>query len=250
MDADAYPDANSELTPSAFTFVEVGTVNADTGWVMSSDGDIPYQNAANGAACNWTQFSSAGVITASNGAKKVTNDIQMDIESLTTDNATFAVGDKLAYMDSGDNNLSKSISLQQVLDNLAGAGLDRNGTTLDIVNATNGGILVDTDSIAMDIIDLDPVAIAHGDLLAFSDDSDANKVTKSASVKQLGDVYVSASSHLEIDNSSVITITADSVTNTELANMTQGTVKVGGTANAPTDLDASNDGYMLIGDGS
>ena len=32
--------------------------------------------------------------------------------------------------------------------------------------------------------------------------------------------------------------------------MTQGTVKVGGGSNAPTDLDAKTDGYILIGDGT
>ena len=35
-----------------------------------------------------------------------------------------------------------------------------------------------------------------------------------------------------------------------LENMTQGTVKVGGGSNAPTDLDASGDGKILVGDGT
>ena len=47
-----------------------------------------------------------------------------------------------------------------------------------------------------------------------------------------------------------ITINADSVENSMLANMTRGTVKVGGTANAPTDLDAKTDGQILVGDGT
>lgn len=42
----------------------------------------------------------------------------------------------------------------------------------------------------------------------------------------------------------------DSVTNDKLANMTQGTIKVGGAANAPTDLDANDDGFILVGDGT
>ncbi len=42
----------------------------------------------------------------------------------------------------------------------------------------------------------------------------------------------------------------DSVTNAKQANMTQGTVKVGGAANAPTDLDAKTSGQILVGDGS
>ncbi len=43
---------------------------------------------------------------------------------------------------------------------------------------------------------------------------------------------------------------ADFVTNTILANMTRGTVKVGGTSDAPTDLDAKGDGKIIVGDGT
>jgi len=42
----------------------------------------------------------------------------------------------------------------------------------------------------------------------------------------------------------------DGVTNDKLANIAQGFVKVGGGSNAPTDLDAKTDGYILIGDGT
>ena len=42
----------------------------------------------------------------------------------------------------------------------------------------------------------------------------------------------------------------DAVTNDKLANITRGSVKVGGANDAPTDLDASGDGTILIGDGT
>jgi hypothetical protein len=48
----------------------------------------------------------------------------------------------------------------------------------------------------------------------------------------------------------VTTIGNDKVDNDKLANMTRGTVKVGGAADAPTDLDAKTDGNILIGDGT
>ena len=45
-------------------------------------------------------------------------------------------------------------------------------------------------------------------------------------------------------------LTDDAVTNDKLANIPQGSVKVGGANDAPTDLDASGDGTILIGDGT
>jgi len=51
-------------------------------------------------------------------------------------------------------------------------------------------------------------------------------------------------------NTDALRVKDDGITNDKLANMTQGTVKVGGGSNAPTDLDAKTDGYILIGDGT
>lgn len=53
------------------------------------------------------------------------------------------------------------------------------------------------------------------------------------------------------DNSVVTTAIADNnVTNDKLADMTRGTIKVGGASNAPTDLDAKTSGQILVGDGT
>jgi hypothetical protein len=57
--------------PGAFTFVEQGTVNADTGWVSTAD-----QGGTLGTtAITWTQFSGAGQITAGAGLTKTGNQI-------------------------------------------------------------------------------------------------------------------------------------------------------------------------------
>ncbi len=48
----------------------------------------------------------------------------------------------------------------------------------------------------------------------------------------------------------VVTIVNDAVDNNKLANIARGSIKVGGVANAPTDLDAKTSGYILIGDGA
>jgi len=65
---------SGELTPGAFTFVEAGNVNADTGWVVSSpDSAINIGTTA----ISWTQFSSAGIISAGAGLIKTGNTIDV-----------------------------------------------------------------------------------------------------------------------------------------------------------------------------
>ena len=51
-------------------------------------------------------------------------------------------------------------------------------------------------------------------------------------------------------NSDTLRLKDDGVTNAKLANITRGSIKVGGVSNAPTDLDAKTDGYILVGDGT
>ena len=63
-------------------------------------------------------------------------------------------------------------------------------------------------------------------------------------------IYGGVSGDITIAGTGVSTIGADTVANSMLENMTQGTVKVGGGSNAPTDLDASGDGKILVGDGT
>lgn len=53
-----------------------------------------------------------------------------------------------------------------------------------------------------------------------------------------------------LSNTGVFAHAVDSVTNTILANIPQGSVKVGGAANAPTDLDNSTSGAIIIGNGT
>ena len=59
-------DANSEVTAGLFTFVEKGTNNADTGWVLSTDGAITVGTTS----IAFAQFSGAGSIVAGAGLTK------------------------------------------------------------------------------------------------------------------------------------------------------------------------------------
>lgn len=59
-------DTSGKVTPGAFTFVEEGTTQADSGWVLTTDGTITL--GTTGLA--FTQFSGAGQIIAGAGLTK------------------------------------------------------------------------------------------------------------------------------------------------------------------------------------
>lgn len=64
-------DSDVEVTGGAFTFVEEGTVNADSGWVLTTNNTITIDTTA----LTFAQFSSAGQITAGAGLTKTGNTI-------------------------------------------------------------------------------------------------------------------------------------------------------------------------------
>lgn len=64
-------DSNAEVTPGAFTFVEEGTANADSGWVLTNNGTVN----VGVTGLTFAQFSGAGQITAGAGLTKTGNTI-------------------------------------------------------------------------------------------------------------------------------------------------------------------------------
>lgn len=68
-------DANSdaEVTPGMFVFVEEGSVNADSGWVLATDGAVTLGTTS----LSFVQFSGAGQITAGNGLTKSGNTLDV-----------------------------------------------------------------------------------------------------------------------------------------------------------------------------
>lgn len=73
-------DANAEVTSGMFTFVTEGTVNADSGFVLTTDGSI----TVGSTDLAFAQFSGAGQITAGTGMTKTGNtlDVEVDGQSL------------------------------------------------------------------------------------------------------------------------------------------------------------------------
>lgn len=70
-------DTSSKVTPGMFVFVEQGTVNADSGWVLTTDGAITLGTTA----LTFSQFSGAGQITAGAGLTKTGNTIDIGTAS-------------------------------------------------------------------------------------------------------------------------------------------------------------------------
>jgi phage-related tail fiber protein len=66
-------DTSAKVTSGMFTFVETGTTNADSGWVLTTDGAITLGTTA----LAFTQFSGAGQITAGAGLTKTGNTLDV-----------------------------------------------------------------------------------------------------------------------------------------------------------------------------
>lgn len=69
----------SEVTSGNFTFIEQGTVNSDSGWVLQGNGVL----TLNTDNLNWVQFTGAGQITAGAGLTKSGNTIDVGTASAT-----------------------------------------------------------------------------------------------------------------------------------------------------------------------
>lgn len=78
-------DGAGELSGGAFVFVEEGTANADTGWVVTSNGPITPGTDAN----VWAVFSRAGELVAGSGLTKTGATLAVDSTVARTTGATF-----------------------------------------------------------------------------------------------------------------------------------------------------------------
>lgn len=71
-------DSSSKVKSGLFTFVQEGAVNADSGWVLSTDGTITLGTTT----LSFVQFSGAGQITAGAGMVKTGN--QLDVATASS----------------------------------------------------------------------------------------------------------------------------------------------------------------------
>ena len=77
-------DASSEVTGGAFVFVEEGTTNADSGWILTNNGAVTVGTTA----LTYAQFSSAGLIGAGDGLSKSGSTMNINDDNITLEIAS------------------------------------------------------------------------------------------------------------------------------------------------------------------
>lgn len=179
---DADGDVNGEVSGGMFTFVEAGSVNAGTGWVVVADGAL---NPGTDSIV-FTQFAGGGALTGGFGIRVAGTEIIADVDNTTISN-TGGTGDKLAVKALGITSnelapdsvieskiLNGAVSADKVNADVAGAGLSKNGSNgaLD-VNVDGSSIIINGNT-----LEVDPAAIAGnlaGDgLISTGGDLDVN----------------------------------------------------------------------------
>lgn len=166
-------DSSDEVTPGMFTFVEQGTLNADSGWVLITDGAITVGTTG----LEFSLFSVAGNILAGAGLSKTgdTLDVNVDgtsieISSDTLRVASGAAGDGLAWSDGVLSvNLDGTKGLE-ITSDVLGINIDETYSGLAVDNGglhlTSGvagaGLTFTNGVISRDVIDLADTADVTG----------------------------------------------------------------------------------------
>jgi len=120
-------DVGTEM-PGAFTFVEQGTVNADTGWVATVNNPVTVGTTQ----IIWSQFSSAGAYTAGTGLTLTGNEFSISNTAVTA--ASYGGGDVVATFTVNQQGQLTAASNTSITANAA----NLTGTTLNatIVNSS------------------------------------------------------------------------------------------------------------------
>ena len=124
-------DEPNEVSPGLFLFVEEGSTNSDSGWVITSDNPLTVGTDA----IVFTQFSGTGMIIAGNALTKTGNTLDVVVAA---SGGIEIVSDALQLASSiAGNGLSYSSGVLSLATTSAGAGLSYTSGVL-AVNTTNG----------------------------------------------------------------------------------------------------------------
>lgn len=141
-------DQASEFA-GAFTFLEEGTVQADTGWVCTTNNPVTIGTTA----ITWVQFSSAGVVLAGAGLNKQGNTLNVQVANGIQINGSNLVDIKLIPANAGLSNSNSGLAA--VADANRALSINGSGIGLDIqanagldINANQLGVQLDTNRLA------------------------------------------------------------------------------------------------------
>lgn len=116
-------DADAEVTAGLFTFVEEGTSNADSGWILNTDGAITVGTTS----LSFTQFTGAGTVTAGAGLTKTGNTLDV----VSANSAIVVNADDITFVvDTGADSLQVTASGVKM----------KNGTSAQIYVANSSGV--------------------------------------------------------------------------------------------------------------
>ena len=130
--------------PGAFVFVEEGTVNADTGWVCTTNSPVTVGTTA----ITFVQFSGAGSYTAGTGL--TLNGSQFSISNTTVTAGSYGNGDRVATFtvnDQGQLTAASNVAITANAANLSGNTLASGITTSSLTTVGTLGNLSVTGNI-------------------------------------------------------------------------------------------------------
>tara|TARA_B100000519_G_scaffold48332_1_gene38945 strand:- start:258 stop:1643 length:1386 start_codon:yes stop_codon:yes gene_type:complete len=217
-----------------FTFVEKGTVNADNGFVCSSDKGSAVVGTNN---LTFVQFSGAGQITAGDGLDKSGNTLSLDIQSngglifasteLTVDLSASSITGTLAISDGGTGATTASAA-RTALGLAIGSDIQAYDADLDVLSGMQSGAAA-----ALAALTSTEVAILDGATVTTAELNILDGVTATATELNIMDGVTATTSELNIMDG----ITA---TTTEL-NLMDGGTSASSTTLATADRFVCND---------
>ena len=177
-------DASTEIDKAPFFFVEEGTVNANAGFVLTTDGSV----SIGSTSLAFAQFSGAGAVTAGNGLDKSGNTLSLDLKA----NGGLVIDSTEVTVDLGASGITGTLAVGD-----GGTG----ATTL-----TDGGILLGSGTgavTAMAVLADGSIVVGDGSgdpvaLAAFSSSTGTLKVANGGTGASSLDDIVAGSNKLTV----------------------------------------------------